>query len=509
MTGARPFRVAVIGAGFGGIAAAITLRRAGFGDVTIFEKSAGVGGTWWDNRYPGAATDAASHIYSYSFAPLDWARTHMGASELQRYLEHVVEHFGLRPLLRLGTGVDRLVWDAPRQGWLLTTGAGETAFFNAVVSAVGMFAKPRWPRWPGLGGFAGPVLHSAKWPAVASLDGRRVAVVGTGSSAAQIVPALAERVAHLTLFQRQPGWLLPKQDRSFTTWERALLRTGLLQRLYRLKLYWAQERREWNGAFFRPGSRANTTARKTALAYIAAAFADRPDLAAAVTPDYPFAGKRAVVSSDFFPALRRPNVTLVPRAVTSCTPTGLVDASGAEHQADAVVLCTGFEATDYLSTLDVVGRKGRSLAQSWGGEPQAFLGIMVPEFPNLFMLYGPNTNGGFIISNLERQSKFIARELARLRRRGLPSVEVRREASERYNAWLQGRIAGTAFLEGQNYFKASSGRIVTQWPDNATQYAWRLLASGWSSGWRRPVMQGDVARPVPDGALQDASAPGP
>ncbi len=502
------FRIAVIGAGFGGIAAAITLRRAGFTDVTIFEKSAGVGGTWWDNRYPGAATDAASHIYSYSFAPLDWARTHMGSAELQQYLEHVVARFGLRPALRLNTSVFRLVWDGPRQGWQLTTGAGETAFFNAVISAVGMFAKPRWPRWPGLDTFQGPVLHSATWPANASLDGQRVAVVGTGSSAAQIVPALAGRVAGLTLFQRQPGWLLPKQDRSFKPWERALLKIGLLQKLYRLKLYWVQERREWNGAFFRPGSRANTTARETALAYIAEVFADRPDLAAAVTPDYPFAGKRAVVSSDFFPALRRPNVTLVPQAIASCTPTGLIDATGAEHPADAIVLCTGFEATQYLSTLEVVGREGRSLAQCWNGEPQAFLGVMVPEFPNFFMLYGPNTNGGFIVSNLERQASFIARELTRLRRRGLPSVEVTQEAAGRYNAWLQGRIAGTAFLDGQNYFKSASGRIVTQWPDNATQYAWRLLAATWSSAWRRPVEQ-PRARPAPNRTLDAAGRQSP
>lgn len=502
------FRIAVIGAGFGGIAAAITLRRAGFGDVTIFEKSAGVGGTWWDSRYPGAATDAASHIYSYSFAPLDWARTHMGSAELQRYLEHVVDRFGLRPLLRLETSVSRLVWDGQRQGWQLTTGAGETGFFNAVVSAVGMFAKPRWPRWPGLDTFQGPVLHSATWPADASLDGKRVAVVGTGSSAAQIVPALAERVADLTLFQRQPGWLLPKQDRSFKPWERALLKVGRLQKLYRLKLYWVQERREWNGAFFRPGSRANTTARETALAYIADIFADRPDLAAAVTPDYPFAGKRAVISSDFFPALGRPNVTLVPRAIKSCTPTGLIDATGTEYRADAIVLWTGFEATEYLSTLNVTGREGRSLTQCWNGEPQAFLGVMVPEFPNFFMLYGPNTNGGFIVSNLERQAKFIARELKRLRHRGLSSVEVTREAADGYNTWLQGRIAGTAFLEGQNYFKAASGRIVTQWPDNATQYAWRLLASTWSSAWRRPVGQ-KQARPSPERTLNAAEGSSP
>lgn len=494
-----PRRVAVIGAGFGGIAAAITLRRAGFTDIAVFEASDGIGGTWWQNRYPGAATDAASHIYSYSFAPLDWARTHMGWRDLQAYMEHVVDRFGLRASIRLGTPVRRVVWDRQREGWTLTTGAGETEFFHAVVSAVGMFAKPRWPRWPGLDRFSGPVVHSAQWPAALDLAGKRVAVVGTGSSAAQLVPALADKVAALTLFQRQPGWLLPKLDRGFRPWERALLKVGLLQRLYRLKLYLVQERRELNGRFFRPGAKANTAARDAALSYIASAFRDRPDLAAAVTPDYPFAGKRAVVSSDFYPALLKPNVTLVPRAVTSCTETGLVDASGAEHAVDAIVCCTGFEVTEYLSTVGVVGREGHALSAMWNGEPHAFLGIMAPGFPNFFMLYGPNTNGGFIITNLERQANFIARELARLRRRGLPSVEVTTEATERYNAWLQGRIAGTAFLQGENYFKTASGRVVTQWPDNATQYAWRLFATRRFSGWRRPV-------PRPAGAPASASA---
>lgn len=494
-------RVAVIGAGFGGIGAAITLRRAGFTDVTVFEKSAGVGGTWWQNRYPGAATDAASHIYSYSFAPLDWSHTHMGWQDLQRYLEHVVARFRLGSAIRLQTAVASIAWDAHRSGWNLTTAAGETEFYHAVVSAVGMFAKPRWPRWPGLDRFSGPILHSAQWPDGVELDGKRIAVVGTGSSAAQIVPALAGRVAHLTLFQRQPGWLLPKLDRAFRRWERALLKFAPLRKLYRLKLYWVQERREWNGAFFRPGAAANSAARDTALAYIAETFKDRPDLAAAVTPDYPFAGKRAVVSSDFYPALLRPNVTLVPKPVTAGTEHGLIDADGIEHPVDAIVLCTGFEVTEYLSTLHVTGCHGRTLAEVWAGEPHAFLGIMAPGFPNFFMLYGPNTNGGFIITNLERQAKFIARELVRLRRRGLPSVEVTEAATRRYDAWLQGRIAGTAFLQGQNYFKAASGRIVTQWPDNATQYAWRLFVTGRFSDWRRPLPAPAAAPQAPPHAL--------
>jgi cation diffusion facilitator CzcD-associated flavoprotein CzcO len=489
--------VAIVGAGFGGIAAAAALWRAGHSDLTIFEASPGVGGTWFDNVYPGAATDAASHLYSYSYAPHDWGRTHVGHQQIRRYLEDVVDRLDLRRHLRLSTRVSEVTWDEARQGYVVSTSDGASRFFNAVVSAVGLFAKPRWPDWPGLDRFEGPVVHTARWKPV-PLAGKRIAVVGTGSSAAQVVPALAPEVAHLTLFQRQPGWLLPKQDRDFSAWERALLRVWPLRKLYRLKLYLAQERREWNGAFFKPGSRSNTAARDAALAYIRDVFADRPDLAAAVTPDYPFAGKRAVVSSDFFPALKRPNVTLVPRAVASCTPGGLVDAAGVEHAADAIVLCTGFEATQYLSSLPVHGRNGKWLADVWAGEPQAFLGLMVPGFPNFFMLYGPNTNGGFIISNLERQSAFVAAEVSRLDRLGLPRVEVSQEATDRYNSWLQTRMAGTAFAEGQNYFKSSTGRIVTQWPDNATQYAWRLTSLRRFSNWREPVPAGATQPAQPE-----------
>lgn len=480
------FRVAVIGAGFGGIAAAVALQRQGFGDVTMFEKADGIGGTWWHNRYPGAATDAASTIYSYSFAPFDWHRTHVGHADLRAYLEHVVDTFGLRPHLRLGVGVRSVVWDEALAAYRVTLDKGEPQLFEAVVSAVGLFGKPRWPTWPGLASFAGPVLHTAQWPEDTTLDGKRIAVVGTGSSAAQVVPALVGRVQHLTLFQRQPGWLLPKFDRDLFPWQRRLLRNPVLRRLYRLKLYLAQEIREWNGRFFKPGSTPNTKAREAALAYIATVFKDRPDLRAMVTPDYPLAGKRTVVSSDFYPAMLRPNLTLVPKAVASCTPDGLTDADGHHHPVDAIVLCTGYEATRYLSGLDLVGREGRRLHDIWGDEPHAFCGLMMPGFPNFFMLYGPNTNGGFTITNFEHQARFIAHELRRLARRGLRTVEVSTEATERYNAWLQGRMAGTAFVDAQNYFKAPSGRVVTQWPDNATQYALRLGGLRRFGRWRVP-----------------------
>lgn len=487
------FPIAIVGGGFGGVAAALFLRRAGFRDVVIFERSAGVGGTWWDNRYPGVATDAASHLYSYSFAAHDWPRTHVGQALLQDYVARVIRRFDLTSALRLRTAVVGVAWDETSREWIVTPEGGEPERFRAVVSAVGLFSKPRWPDLPGLEGFAGTLVHSALWPeGGVDLAGKRVAVVGVGSSAAQVVPAILSDVASLTLFQRQPGWLLPKRDRDFTRRERLALRFAPIRRTYRLKLYLDQERREWGGAFFKPGSRSNQKAKAAALAYLDEVFHDRPDLRAALTPDYDFAGKRTVVSSDFYPALCDPKVRVVPRAVQAATASGLVDEAGEAHEVDVVILCTGFEATAYLASLPVVGRGGQSLQEVWAGEPQAFAGLMVPGFPNFFMMYGPNTNGGLIITNFQHQARFITRELSRLRNKGLAAVEVTTEATRRYNDWLQRRMTGTAFETGLNYFKTASGRIVTQWPDSATEYALRLnwISRVWR--WRRE----DAARPA-------------
>jgi cation diffusion facilitator CzcD-associated flavoprotein CzcO len=483
-TGPGTKRVAIIGAGFGGIAAAVSLQRAGITRFTVYERSPATGGTWLDNRYPGAATDAASHIYSFSFAPYDWPRTHMDHKALQAYAEHVVDRCGLRKHLRTGAAVVSAYWDEARRCYVVTLADGTRDEVDAVISAVGLFARANWPDWPGLADFRGDVVHTAHWDDRIDLKGKRVAVVGTGSSAAQVVPAIADHVASLTLFQREPGWLLPKADRDFKTWERSLLKLWPLQKLYRLKLYLRQEIREWNGAFFKPGAWSYEKAKETALAYIDEVFAGRPDLKEAVTPRYPFYGKRAVISSDFYPALTKPNVTLVPRAVREVTPTALVDAAGGVHEADVIILCTGFAVQDYVSTFRLTGRGGVTLAERWSGEPEAFAGVMVDGFPNFFMIYGPNTNGGFIISNLEWQARFAALEIRRLADRGLATVEVTPDAVARYNAWLKTRLAGTSFSAGNNYFKSASGRITTQWPDNATQYAARLEWLRRFGGWR-------------------------
>lgn len=494
--------VAVIGGGFGGIAAAVKLRRQGIENFVIFERSEGPGGTWWENRYPGAETDAPAHLYCFSFAPYDWSRTHVRRDELQAYVDHLVEHFDLAPHFRFGRTITTLTWDEEAQGWLVGGADGEEYRFDAVVSAVGMFSAPRVPQVPGMEAFAGTVLHTASWDEAVDLSGLRVGVMGTGSSAAQVVPTVAGTAAQVYVFQRQPGWLLPKNDRDLSPRERALYRLPGLWRLHRLRLYLRQERREVGGAFFRPGTRANTAARDAALAHIAEVFAEYPDLAEAVTPRYPFGGKRAILSSQFFESLVRDDVELVPHALAACTPTSVVDSAGVEREVDALVLATGFHAAAYLSTLRVRGRDGADLHEEWAGEPQAFLGITVPRFPNFYMLYGPNTNGGLIMFNLERQAEYAAKEISRLRDRGVGAIEVRDDITRVYNRWLQTKIARTSFTSTDNYYTSATGRVVTQWPDCETLYALltRVLRRVSTVGRRTPRMRRTAsdAAPVPD-----------
>lgn len=459
--------VAIIGAGFAGIAAAVRLVKDGMHDFTVFEKSAGLGGTWRDNTYPGAEVDVHSVLYSYAFRPHDWSRTHARQSELQRYLEDVVDEYGLRPHFRFGTAVDEIAWDV--DGYLVRSTDGVVHRFRAVISAVGMLNIPNYPTWPGLEEFTGPKLHTARWQPV-DLAGKRVAVVGTGSSAVQVVPAIAGVAERVTLFQREPGWVMYKPGRDLSDEERTRLRRPWARRRERLRQFWLIEIGQLFGALHRPGTKINSLAESRCRAYIAKVFADRPDLAQAVTPRYPYPGKRPVLSKDFYPALLRDDVDLVPFAVQSVTADGVVDVRGTEHPVDVLVLATGFQPANYLASYRVVGRSGRTLHEFWHGEPQAFAGITVPEFPNFYILYGPNTNGGEIVSALVRQAEYAVRSIRRLRDDGIAGIEVRPWCYRRYNRWLQGAIAKTAWVRSNNYYKAPSGRVVTQWPYGAVVY---------------------------------------
>jgi len=463
-------KVAVVGAGFGGIAAGVKLKQAGIHTLAIYESSLGIGGTWWDNTYPGAEVDVGSHLYCFSFKPYNWTRTHARQPELQKYLEEAVDEFGLRPHLRLGVGAESATWDDERHVWTLRLDDGSADECHALVSAVGFLNVPSYPDWPGLDEFAGPKFHTARWEHRHDLTGKVVAVVGTGSSATQVVPAIQPIVKRLYVFQREPGWIIPKGERDFTDAERAAFASPWRRHSERWRLKFMVEKNLRRGHAYRPGTRTNEARKRVCLDYIARKFADRPDLSEAVTPKYPYPGKRPVLASTFYSALKKENVELVPKAVESVTRTGIVDADGVERAVDVLVMATGFQAANYLARLRVVGRGGRTLHEHWAGEPRAYLGITVPTFPNFFVLYGPGTNGGEIVTMLEAQAEYAVRAVLRMKRERVTAIEVKPSFEARWYRWLQARMDGTSWTMTNNYFKSATGKVVTQWPYTNSYY---------------------------------------
>jgi cation diffusion facilitator CzcD-associated flavoprotein CzcO len=471
-------RVVVVGAGFGGIATAVLLKQAGIHTFTIYESSLGIGGTWWDNRYPGCEVDVGSHLYCFSFKPHNWTRTHATQPELQKYLEQTVDQFGLREHLQLGIGVESATWDDERHVWKLRLDDGTVDECHVLVSAVGFLNVPSDPSWPGLDQFEGPKFHTARWEHQHDLSGKVVAVVGTGSTATQLVPAIQPIVKRLYVFQREPGWVTPKGERDLSDAERAAFGKPWRRRWERLRLRYLLERNLRGGNLFRPGSKINRERERFCRNYIAREFADRPDLRDALTPRYPFGGKRPIFASTFYPALKQSNVELVPRAVASVTKNGIVDADGVERAVDVLVLATGFLPADYLARLRVTGRSGKTLQEHWAGEPRAFLGITVPGFPNFYMLYGPGTNGGEIVIMLESQAEYAVRAVERMRRERQSAIEVKPGFEARWYRWLQARMEGTSWVVSSNYFKSPTGKIVTQWPYGNLYYRFLTKALG-------------------------------
>ena len=460
----------MVGAGFGGIAAGVKMKQAGIETFTIYESSLGIGGTWWDNTYPGCEVDVGSHLYCFSFKPHHWSRTHARQAELQKYLEETVDEYDLRPHLRLGVAVESATWDDGHHLWTVRLDDGRVEECHVLVSGVGFLNLARYPDWPGLDEFEGPAFHTARWEHQHDLADKVVAVVGTGSSASQLVPAIQPIVKKLYLFQREPGWVLPKGERDFTDEERAVLTSPWRRRRERWRLRFQIEKNIRGGNVFRPGTKINAAREQLCRDYIARKFADRPDLQEAVTPNYPYPGKRPVLASTFYSALKKPNVELVPRAVASVTRTGVVDVDGVERAIDVIVMATGFQPSDYLKRLRVVGRDGRTLQEHWAGEPRAYLGITVAGFPNFFMLYGPGTNGGDIVSMLESQSEYAVRVMTRMTRERVTAVDVRPAYQARWHRWLQSQMEGTSWTLSNNYFTSPTGKVVTQWPFTNTSY---------------------------------------
>lgn len=467
--GNGPRFATIIGAGPGGIATAIGLRKAGIEDFQILERASSIGGTWANNRYPGLSCDVPSLVYCFSFdRKVDWTRTHADHVEIQAYLQDVADRYGITAHVRLGVEVTGAEWDDAAGAWTVRTADGATSTSTVLVSAVGMFNRLRRPDLPGLGGFAGTLVHSGEWPEDGiDLAGRRVGVIGSAASAVQMVPELAGKAAALHVFQRTANWIFPKDDTAHSAETLAGFRSDpaaldgpreeILTFFERLVTYDDPELIEG----LRRSAQEN-------LAQI-----HDPQLRSRLEPTLPIGAQRPLFSSTFYPTFNSEHVELVTDPISHVTARGVVTTDGRERPVDVLVTATGYDATRFLSVIDVTGTQGRRLGDEWAEGAFAYKGITVPGFPNLFMLYGPNTNNGSIISMLELQADYILGKIGQLHAGGVRTVEVRPEAARRYNDDLQATLATVTPLQttGSRYYRAGSGRIVTQWPGTMAAFA--------------------------------------
>ena len=459
-------RVVVVGSGFSGLGTAVRLRQEGVHDFVVLERAGSLGGTWRDNTYPGCACDVPSHLYSFSFATNPaWSHSFSRQPEIRAYLEDVARQFGVLPHLHCDTELLAGTWDDEALLWRLSTNRGDLTA-DVLVSGCGGLVEPALPDVPGVGTFAGPAFHSARWDHGVDLAGKRVAVIGTGASAIQFVPAIAPEVAELVVFQRTPPWVVPRIDRERGRFERAAYaKVPALQKLARGAVYWY---RELNLLAFTGGGKMRAFAEKQARAHLEDQVPD-PELRARLTPDYDMGCKRVLISNDYYPALVRDNVRLVDSGVREVTPRGVVDADGVEHEVDVVIYGTGFRVMDIPVARALTGREGRTLAQVWAADgAQAHRGTTVAGFPNLFLLLGPNTALGHssVVFMIESQIAYVMDALRALGRHRAQSVEVRRRAQDAYNDELQAQLDDTVWNTGgcRSWYRDAEGRNFTLWP---------------------------------------------
>ncbi|MGI9603904.1 MAG: flavin-containing monooxygenase [Acidimicrobiales bacterium] len=466
----RRLRIAIIGAGPGGLCAAIRLKQEGFDDFVLIEKAAGLGGTWFHNRYPGCACDVQSHLYSFSFEPnLSWSRPYARQPEILAYLEQCAATHDIGPHCRFETAVEQARWDEDRAQWSLTLSTGDTIDADVVVSAVGMFNELAYPPVVGIDDFAGTCIHSARWDWDHDLTAERVGIIGSAASAVQLMPEVAKVAEQVHLFQRTANWVLPKEDTPFTEAELEHFRTTPAA---------ARELRQQIYSNFEIGSTFSNQAVLADRETVGLAAIDEvvdPEVRAALRPQHPFGCKRPLFSNDFYAAFNRTNVELVTSSIDHITESAVVTDDGKTRPVDTLVFATGFETTKFLSTIDVVGRGGRRLSDAWNDGAQAYLGITTAGFPNLFMLYGPNTNNGSIIEMIEHQVHHTLAHLERLVADDLAWVDVRPEVMEKYNDEIQREIDGVAVWQAgcNTYYRTPSGRVVTQWPLSMKGYGER------------------------------------
>ncbi|MEU5401032.1 NAD(P)/FAD-dependent oxidoreductase [Streptomyces sp. NPDC005963] len=497
-------RVAIVGSGFAGLGAAVRLRREGITDFVVLERAESVGGTWRDNDYPGCCCDVPSHLYSFSFAPNpDWPRTFSGQRHIRAYLERVTDTFGLRPHLRLGHEVRTMTWDREELRWTIDTSQG-TYTADVVVSATGPLSDPKSPDIPGLADFPGAVFHSARWDHGVDLRGKRVAMVGTGASAAQIVPAIQPQVETLTLFQRTPAWVLPKVDRDISSPERWLHRQVPLTATVRRGLLWGVRELQVSAFTKHPGRLAlvESVARK----HLARTVKD-PVLRAKLTPSYRIGCKRVVLSSDYYPALTRPNAQVVASGLAEVRGSKLIAADGTETEADVIVFGTGFRVTDMPIADRVIGADDVTLAESWKAGVQSLRGATAAGFPNWMTLIGPNTGLGnsSMILMIESQLNYLIDYLRQLTvLGGRVALDPKPSAVCAWNGRVQERMQRTVWSTGgcDSWYLDANGRNTTLWPGTTGEF--RRETREVDLG-EYEIVRKRVIAPPPDGPAEPAA----
>jgi cation diffusion facilitator CzcD-associated flavoprotein CzcO len=468
-------RVAVVGAGFGGIGTAIRLKQQGYDDFVVFDRGDDVGGTWRDNTYPGCACDVPSHMYSFSFAPNPhWSRSFSGQPEIWDYLRGCIARYGLRSHLRLRHEVLGAAWDEAAGHWLIDTSQGRYSA-DVLVAAGGPLNDPAIPNLPGLATFSGEVFHSSRWNHDHDLTGRRVAVIGTGASAIQFVPRIAPDVARLHLFQRTPAWVMPRADRAITGVEKSLFRAfPPAQRAVRAGIYWAREGIMATGFLHPTVMRAGEA---VARRHLYRSVAD-PQLRDKLTPRYTMGCKRVLLSNDYYPALVRDNVAVVTDGIAEVRPDGIVTEDGILHEVDTIIFGTGFHVTDAPVAQLIRGRDGRTLGETWQGSMRAYQGTSVAGFPNLFMLLGPNTGLGHnsVVFMIECQLTYLLGALRHLDRTGTHAIEPTPQAQETFVTDVDRRMRGTVWTSGgcRSWYLDATGRNSTLWPGYTWSYWLRM-----------------------------------
>ncbi len=468
----QTYRVLIIGSGFGGQCAAVNLLKAGIDDFRLLERRDFFGGTWCQNTYPGAAVDVPSPLYSLSFAPYRWTQMFAEQAELHRYTDHVVERFGLRDRVELQANVERVEWDDTEKRWAVHTGTKGIFYAQFLINATGPLSQPVIPHFPGQDRFQGKTFHTNNWDHSYDYHGKRVAIVGSGASAAQVIPAIAPKVARLHVFQRTAHWVLPRADRTFGRFQRWLLGLKPAYKLLRWMIYWQFETRVIAFKYSKP---AIHMVQRQALRFLKRQVTD-PELRKKLTPDFTIGCKRVLLSSTYYPALTRPNVTLHSReqGIASLDETGIVTTDGRHIDVDLIVWSTGYDATDGVISYPVSGKNAVQLRDVWAQYPRAYLGTSLPDFPNLFIVTGPNTGIGhtsalFII---ESQMNYILDCIRTLQAKGLRSIEVRPEAERTYTQMIHREMERTVWKTGgcHSWYQSRSGHVIAMFPGFSFSY---------------------------------------